>query len=210
MKGMWNERYKVEQYVYGKIPNLFFKETIDALNYKGNMLFPAEGEGRNAVYAAKKGHSVLAFDTSQAGKSKALKLAEEEGVYIDYLVGEVDDLNLKEETFDIAVLISAHFPPAIRKDTHHKIGKLIKPGGFIILEGFSENNLIYREQNPNIGGPDKKEMLFTQEMIANDFVGFDIAKLEEIEIKLKEGILHNGLAKVIRFIGKKKEEIVTL
>ncbi|MGQ1947509.1 hypothetical protein ACT3CD_10480 [Geofilum sp. OHC36d9] len=75
-------------------------------------------------------------------------------------------------------MISAHFPPAIRKDTHHKIGKLIKPEGLIILEGFSDNNLIYRKQNPNIGGPHKKGILFTQEMIANDFIGFDIAKLE--------------------------------
>jgi 2-polyprenyl-3-methyl-5-hydroxy-6-metoxy-1,4-benzoquinol methylase len=204
MKEMWDKRYEVEQYVYGKTPNQFFKESIDALNRRSNILFPAEGEGRNAVYAAKKGHSVLAFDISRAGKNKALKLAKEANVFLDYRVGEVSDLHLKEETFDMAVLISAHFPSAIRQETHIKIGKLIKPGGLIILEGYSENNLIYREQNPNIGGPDNKEMLFTQEMIANDFIGFDIAKLEEVETILKEGILHNGLAKVIRFIGKKR------
>jgi len=203
---MWDKRYEAEQYVYGKTPNQFFKKNIDALNYKGNILFPAEGEGRNAVYAAKKGHSVLAFDISQTGKKKALKLAKEESVYIDYMVGEIGDLNLKEETFDMAVLTSAHFPPAIRQDTHLKIGKLIKPEGLIILEGFSKNNLAYREQNPGVGGPAEKEMLFTQEMIASDFEEFDIVSLEETEIKLKEGILHNGIAKVIRFIGKKRRE----
>lgn len=203
MKEMWNNRYAVDQFVYGKEPNQFFKNTLNELDSGGKILFPAEGEGRNAVYAAKIGHSVLAFDISENAKLKALELAKENNVEIDYLVGTLDELKIKEESYDIAVLISVHFSPASRQTLHQQIGKLVKPGGHIILEGFSQNNLEYRKQNPAIGGPDKIEMLFTKEMIKKDFDVFEIMLLEEKEIELAEGVLHNGFGKVIRFIGRK-------
>jgi hypothetical protein len=41
----------------------------------GSILFPAEGEGRNAVFAAKLGWAVSAFDISNEGKNKGIKLA---------------------------------------------------------------------------------------------------------------------------------------
>jgi hypothetical protein len=70
----WNERYGADEYVYGKEPNGFLKEFIDN-HPPGKILLPAEGEGRNAVYAASKGWEVTAFDFSEEGKKKALKLA---------------------------------------------------------------------------------------------------------------------------------------
>ncbi len=58
-------------------------------------------------------------------------------------------------------------------------------------------------KNPSVGGPDKEELLFSLEDIENDFQEFETIKLEETEISLREGVLHNGMAKVVRFIGKK-------
>jgi SAM-dependent methyltransferase len=203
MKEMWNKRYAVDQFVYGKEPNQFFKDTLNELDSGGKILFPAEGEGRDAVYAAKMGYSALAFDISESAKNKALKFAEDERVKIEYLVGELGELNLEKVLFDAAVLVFAHFQPAARQKLHQQIGNLVKPGGYIILEGFSQNNIAYREQNPSIGGPDKKEMLFTKEIIKDDFDKFEVMLLEEKETELKEGVFHNGVGKVIRFIGKK-------
>ena len=88
MKEFWNERYAEKEYVYGKAPNKYFKEKIDEIK-PGKILFPAEGEGRNAIYAASKDWEVSAFDISEKGKEKALKLSEEEGVHIDYKVGKL-------------------------------------------------------------------------------------------------------------------------
>lgn len=203
MKEFWDKRYEAEQYVYGKLPNRFFKENIDRLKKGSKILFPAEGEGRNSVFAAKMGHSVVAFDISEQGKKKAMQLAQEENVQIDYFVGELSDLSLPEQSFDAVVFTFAHFPPHLRQKLHRQIGKLIKPGGFVILEGFSVENLKLRLQNPKVGGPDKIEMLFTKEMLAYDFETFEVVLLEETETDLKEGSLHDGIAKVIRFIGKK-------
>ena len=50
MKEFWNERFSSEEYIYGTEPNLFFKSELDKRT-PGDLLMPAEGEGRNAVYA---------------------------------------------------------------------------------------------------------------------------------------------------------------
>lgn len=204
MKEFWNTRYASSEFAYGTAPNQFFKEILEQQKLQGNILLPAEGEGRNAVFAAKQGLSVFAFDISVEGKNKALAFAKNENVQIGYQVGQLGDLNLEENSFDAAALIFAHFPPHLKSDLHKKISNLIKPNGLLILEAFSKKHLALKQQNPNVGGPGKLEMLFSEEEIKQDFSNFEIIKLQEIEVNLKEGAFHNGKSSVIRFIGKKK------
>lgn len=203
MSEMWDNRYSNTDYAYGTEPNKFFKESINQLQLNGKILLPAEGEGRNAVFAAKKGLDVTAFDISIEGQKKALQLAEIEDVKIKYEVGNLFDLNIINDKYDIAALIFAHFPPHILSNYHKKIAELIKNEGIILLEGFSKSHLSIQNINPNAGGPNKIEMLFSRESIKNDFPDFEIIKLEEVDVELNEGPFHNGLSKVIRFIGKK-------
>lgn len=203
MKEMWDKRYGNTEYAYGEEPNAFFKETLNKLDLKGSILLPAEGEGRNAVYAAKKGLTVYAFDISSEGKNKALELAKKENVEIKYEVGEFSNLNIANNAYDSVALVYAHFPPNIRNRYHQKISELIKPNGILILEGFSKSHLALQEQNPNVGGPKNKALLFSIEMMKSDFADFEIIQLEELEIELNEGKFHQGKGKVIRFIGKK-------
>ncbi len=88
MKEIWDKRYKDANYAYGKEPNVFLKETLEKVDLKGSMLLPAEGEGRNAIYAAKLGLKATAFDISIEGKNKALDLEKKEGVELNYEVGD--------------------------------------------------------------------------------------------------------------------------
>ena len=78
----WNQNFSHPDYVYGKAPNVFLKQELDKLAPQ-TILFAAEGEGRNAVYAAQRGWKVSAFDISTAGRQKALRLAAENGVALD-------------------------------------------------------------------------------------------------------------------------------
>ena len=204
MKEMWDNRYSATDFAYGKEPNEFFRESLTSYNLSGKLLLPAEGEGRNAVYAAKQGLQVTAFDISEEGKNKAFQLASAEGVTIDYQIGDFLSMDFIENSFDAAALIYAHFPPSILSVYHQRIGELIKPNGIVMLEGFSTNNLPLREKNPEIGGPNKLEFLFTTESIKKDFPQFETLQLEEKEVELNEGIYHKGMGKVIRFVGKKK------
>lgn len=203
MKKMWDNRYANENYAYGIAPNVFFKDALSKYELAGTILLAAEGEGRNAVYAAKKGLAVTAFDTSIEGKKKALRLAEKENVAIDYQVGDFFDLDLVNNQYDSAALIYAHFPPPLLSKYHKKVAELIKPGGMIILEGFSTEHLALRNANPDVGGPNKLEMLFSKESIKSDFSEFEVIQLEEVEVDLSEGDFHNGIGKVIRFVARK-------
>lgn len=203
MENFWDTRFKQDAYVYGTLPNAFFKDVIDKYKPKGKLLLPAEGEGRNAVYAAKQGLQVYAFDTSKEGKNKALKLAKQNNVSINYEVGDFFDLKLLHEKFDVAALIFAHFSIDIVSDYHKKVAELLKPNGLIIIEAFSKNHVKFQKKNPNAGGPKNIEMLFSKETITRDFPNFEVLKLEDEEAYLQEGSYHKGTAALIRFIGKK-------
>lgn len=199
----WDDRYSSEEFAYGESPNNFLKEQIEKLN-PGTILFPAEGEGRNAIFAAKSGWKVAAFDISEEGKNKALKLAEANNVSIDYQVGELQTLNFQEGQFDAIALIYAHFPAEIKSDIHKQLDQLLHKDGIIIFEAFSKKHLEYLAINEKVGGPKDIESLFSIEEIKSDFSNYEIIELEEKEIELSEGLFHNGTGSVIRFVGRKK------
>lgn len=202
MEDFWNERYAEQDYVYGKAPNKYFKEKLDDLN-PGKILFPAEGEGRNAVYAAGQDWEVSAFDISEKGKEKALKLSEAEGVSIDYKVGKLPDLDYKEKEFDAIALIFAHFSPEDKETYFKAFRDLLKPGGVIIFEAFSKEQIDFQKQNSKAGGPKDAEMLFSKEELQTSFSGYEFEEFEDTETELSEGKYHQGKAAVIRFLAKK-------
>lgn len=202
-KERWNERYREEQYAYGKLPNHFLKEQVEKLPI-GKILFPAEGEGRNAVFAAKLGWQVSAFDISVEGQKKAIQLAEFNQVQLDYHVGDIIQMEFKPSQFDAIALIYAHFPAEIKSHYHKTLSTYLRTGGIIILEAFSKNNLKYVALNPNIGGPKDIDTLCSIEEIKHDFPNYEIIQLEEKEIELQEGVYHNGVGSAIRFVGRKK------
>lgn len=199
----WNQNFSHPDYVYGKAPNVFLKQELDKLAPQ-TILFAAEGEGRNAVYAAQRGWKVSAFDISTAGRQKALRLAAENGVALDYVVGELPDLDFADESFVAIALIYAHFPANIKSAYHKILAQKLKKGGVVIFEAFSKKHLEYRSRNPAVGGPSNAESLFSAQEIRSDFQDFDVQVLEEKTISLNEGFLHNGTGSVIRFVGVKK------
>ncbi len=197
MKNIWNERYSENEYVYGEEPNLFFAEQLNKLK-PGKIILPCEGEGRNAVHAASQGWTVNAFDSSEAGKIKALQLADKKGVHIIYDVDDAVTISYPESVVDTIALIYAHFPPPIRKQIHQKAIKWLKPGGKIIIEAFNPDQL----QN-NSGGPKELPMLYTEGIIKGDFKGLKTELIQTLPVILKEGKYHEGKAGIIRFVGIK-------
>jgi SAM-dependent methyltransferase len=202
----WNERYRDEAFAYGEQPNNFLKEQLEKIR-PGSILFPAEGEGRNAVFAATLGWTVSAFDISSEGKNKALRLAERNHVTLDYQVGELETLNYKSGQFDAVALIYAHFPATIKSSYHKLLNHYLRTGGIIIFEAFSKKHLAYIAKNEKVGGPKEIDMLFSIDEIKSDFANYEIIELEEKEIELQEGLFHNGQGSVIRFIGVKNSNL---
>lgn len=199
----WDDRYSKAEFAYGEQPNNYLKEQLEKLN-AGTILFPAEGEGRNAVFAAKLGWTVSAFDISVEGKNKAFKLAEANKVIIDYQVGELQSLKYSAGQFDAVALIYAHFLADIKSLYHKTFDKYLRKNGFIIFEAFSKSHIDYLAKNEKIGGPKDIAMLFSIDELRSDFANYEILELVEQEIELSEGLFHNGKGSVIRFVGRKK------
>ncbi len=201
--GRWNDRYSKDEFAYGKQPNNYLKEQLEKLAV-GTILFPAEGEGRNAVFAAKLGWTVSAFDISMEGKNKALRLAEANKVAIDYQVGELQTLNYNSEQFDAIALIYAHFPADIKSLYPKTLDKYLRKNGIVIFEAFSKRHIDYISKDERVGGPKDITMLFSIDELRSDFLNYEIIELVEKEIELSEGLFHNGKGSVIRFLGRKK------
>ena len=203
MKEFWNKRYAEKEMAYGKEPNEFFSIEISKLQV-GKILLPAEGEGRNAVYSAKLGWKVYAFDISKEGKQKADILAKDNKVIIDYSIEEFKNIKYEREYFDCIGLIYAHFPANLKSEYHNILDTYLKKDGVVIFEGFSKSHLKLNSKNSKIGGPKNIDMLFSKEEIKIDFANYEIIELSEKEINLNEGLYHNGKSSVIRFVGRKK------
>lgn len=142
MEKFWNERYTEEELAYGEEPNVFFAEELAKIKIPGKLLLPMEGQGRNAVYAAKLGWEVTAFDYAEEAKKSALKLAEKHGVKIDYQISTMEDFEAGNQVFDAVAMIYAHLPFEIRKNSHQKLINSLKNGGTFILEGFEKKHSI--------------------------------------------------------------------
>ncbi len=193
----WNARYSDNEYAYGKEPNQFFAEEIKKLT-PGTALFPCDGEGRNSVYAAALGWKVSAFDFSASGKEKADKLASENNVEITFQTADASAVEYEAEQFDLIVFTFAHLPENIRMRLHKEAINWLKTGGEIIYEAYNPKQL-----NNNTGGPKDLSMLGSRDVIAADFGSLTTQYLEELQVEVNEGKFHNGVADVIRFVGRK-------
>jgi SAM-dependent methyltransferase len=197
-KEFWNERYAAHESVYGTPPNEFFKEQLQNLS-PGKILLPAEGEGRNAIYAASLGWQVTAFDFSEVAKAKSLALAAEFGITsIDYKVQDLSTILLPEKEFDVVALIYVHLSESVRRHLVQQCIKCLKPDGKLIMEVFSKHQLQYTS-----GGPKDESMLYTCSMLADLFKDLTIVRNEEVVENLNEGPFHSGLASIVRFVAIK-------
>ncbi len=197
MKEIWDERYAQSEYIYGTQPNAWLAEKLKELPV-GRILFPAEGEGRNAVYAAALGWESVAFDQSAEGKAKALKLASEKNVKIDYSLCDLTLFEAEPGSFDVIALIYVHMPEEIRSRVHKNLTGYLKPGGYLILEAFTKDQL----KNTS-GGPKTEQLLYKNEEIAGDFQGLEFIESGETIAHLDEGLLHRGEAHVVRLFARK-------
>lgn len=204
----WDERYAQEEYVYGTKPNVFLKEVLPTFS-AGKILFPAEGEGRNAVFAASLGWDVKAFDNSNEGQRKALDLARENQVEIDYQLKSVEEVDFSLDSFDAIALIYAHFPESKRREYHRKLVSYLKVGGVMIIEAFGKKHSDFQIENPSVGGPKDSAMLYDIDELKGDFPEFRFMAAYPSQVELSEGDYHVGTAHVVRIIAIKDRVLPT-
>ncbi len=194
---MWNEKFSRDGYLYGKEPNVFLKNAIDAIDKKSKILFLGEGEGRNAVYAATKGHDAYALDNSSVGLEKAKDLAKENGVEITTILQDLNDFN-SDTKYDYVMTSFMHLAEPLRTKVFYEAFESLNHKGKFVGQFFSLSQVNYSS-----GGPKDEDLLYTQEQMIDIFGNHDIEMLTELQSHLNEGVGHVGDAYVVNIIVRK-------
>ncbi|MHB1175749.1 MAG: SAM-dependent methyltransferase [Sulfuriferula sp.] len=199
MPTLWDERYAGEAYIFGTAPNAFLKSQAARLQSGQSALAVADGEGRNGVWLAQQGLQVWSVDSSSVAQAKAKKLAAERGVTLQFEVADLLAWDWGDARFDIIAAIFIQFTdPAGRALQFEGIRRALKPGGMLLLQGYTPRQLEYKT-----GGPPSVENLYTESMLREWFGGWDIQHLREHDEVINEGSHHAGMSALIDLVAYK-------
>ncbi|RLJ65265.1 SAM-dependent methyltransferase [Sulfurisoma sediminicola] len=199
-EAVWSGRYAGagEDYLFGTAPNKFLASQKDRLQPGWTALAVADGEGRNSVFLAEEGLAVTAVEISPVGLHKARRLATSRQVSVDFVLADV----LRWEApvpFDLVVAIFVQFVgPAERELLFGRIKAAVKPGGLLLMQGYTPKQLEYRT-----GGPSAVENLYTAELLRAAFGDWEVLDLHEHEDLLEEGAGHKGRSALIDFVARR-------
>lgn len=202
----WTDRYASvgEDYLFGTQANAYLESYRDFIVANGNSaFFIADGEGRNSVWLAQQGINVTACDISALAIEKAKKLASRFNVMPNYLCMDMltadFETGLSDCQFDWVIGIFIQFTDALgRVKQFKRMKKLTKPGGFILLQGYSTQQLEFKT-----GGPASVENLYTDTILKTLFADWRVLDLKFYEAELKEGVGHDGCSALVGLLAQK-------
>lgn len=195
----WNARYSTDAYIFGTAPNVFLASQADLIRPGMHALALADGEGRNGVWLAAQGARVHAVDVSPVALEKARKLATERGVTLDLEQADILDWHWPDATYDLIAAIFIQFaPPPERDRIFAGMRRALKPGGLLILQGYTPKQITFAT-----GGPSNPENMYTAEMLRDAFGDWDIQHLNEHESMIREGSHHHGMSALIDLVARK-------
>lgn len=196
----WQGRYsEAEGYLFGEAPNRFLKAMRDHLPASGRALAVADGDGRNGVWLAQQGLSVVSLDFSEVAQQKARALAERHGVPLELVCADVHGWGYPVAAFDVVVEIFAQFSsPADRARKWASMRDALRPGGILIVQGYTPKQLEY-----GTGGPKSRDRLYTPALLAEGFGDFETLHLVEEEVEMNEGGGHVGMSAVVGLVARK-------
>ncbi len=196
---MWNERYARPGFFFGTKPAQFLLDHKSCLKPGDRALAVADGEGRNSVYLAAQGLDVTASDFSEVAIKKAKGLAAENNVEVDFKVADLENWNWEPQAYDLVVAIFIQFAgPAFRDEIFAGMQKTLKPGGILLLHGYTPKQIAFAT-----GGPRAVENLYTTEILQSAFSKMQIIENNAYERMVDEGEGHSGMSALIDFVARK-------
>jgi len=198
--GTWNRRFAGDDFVFGTEPNEWLRTHADVWQPGQRVLCVADGEGRNSVWLAQRGLVVDAFDIADLGVAKARRLAASKGVEVNFEVADCDGYAWRPAAWDgIAAIFVQFADPALRTRLFAHLIDSLRPGGTLLLQGYTPKQLDYRT-----GGPPVLEHLYTEPMLREAFAGLEIIELRDYEAEVAEGSGHRGWSALIGLVARKR------
>lgn len=202
---IWSKRYSDagQDYLFGTEPNRFLARREQLLQDGRNAISIADGEGRNSVWLAELGLDVTAIEISAVAIEKARHLAAARKVAVRFMQADMlapgwPPIDM-QAAFDWVVGIFIQFVgPEWRERQFEFMKQLTRPGGRILLQGYTPKQLEYRT-----GGPSAVENLYTEDILREAFADWKIEELVEYEDTIAEGSGHVGHSALIGMVARK-------
>jgi SAM-dependent methyltransferase len=196
----WNQRFAAPGLLFGSEPNGWLREHASIWSPGDRLLCVADGEGRNSVWLAEQGLSVEAFDIAETGVVKARELAAQRGVAVSFTISDCDTYAWPEAACDGVAAIFVQFAdPLLRERLFARMVSALKPGGRLVLQGYTPRQLEYRT-----GGPPQVSHLYTEALLREAFDDLDIESLREYDADLAEGTGHSGRSALIGLVARRR------
>jgi SAM-dependent methyltransferase len=195
----WEGRFSGSAYEFGEEPAAFLAAQAHRLPKRGRALAVSDGEGRNGVWLARQGLDVVSMDFSPSAQAKARALAAKNGVSMTTELADISTYAWPVEGYDV---IAAIFIQFLKPDDRHRVFRRIrdalKPGGLLLMTGYTPKQLQY-----GTGGPRAGENLYTRTLLETEFAGFAKIEIDDYETVLAEGAGHHGRSAVIDLVAVK-------
>ena len=167
----WDERYAGRELVWSTEPNQFVAHECADLP-PGRAIDLAAGEGRNAIWLARRGWQVTAVDFSGVAIEKGALLAGAVPIstpgHVEWVVADATTWR-PDEPVDLAVIAYLQVPEAERRAANRNSVEALRPGGTFLLVAHDSTNL-----TEGTGGPQDPAVLMTADDVLGDLDGIDV------------------------------------
>lgn len=151
---IYEEEYRTQDYYWGTEPNKVCYQVLQIMppTKRLKLLDIGCGEGKDAVFFARNGYDVTAFDVSDAGIEKTKKLADQTGVHVNVFKADLVDYRL-DAHFDVIFSsgVLHYIKPEFREEIIENYKRFTHPNGLHIFNVFVNKPFIAPppEKEPN-------------------------------------------------------------
>jgi SAM-dependent methyltransferase len=181
----WDERYAGRGLLWSATANRTVVDQVEGLA-PGRALDLGAGEGRNAVWLAEQGWTVIAVDFSPIGLDKGRQLASARGVEVGWVEADATTWEPPSATFELVVVAYLQLPADGRRAAHRHAADAVAPGGRLVVVAHDRDNLAH-----GYGGPPDERVLMSASDVVDDLegTGLEVVTAERIErpVETEEG-----------------------
>jgi SAM-dependent methyltransferase len=170
----WNRKHGEAGLLFGAEPNRFLVAEVEGLA-PGRALDLACGAGRNAVWLAERGWTVLGVDFSDVALENARGLAADRGVEVEWEQADLREWKPPARAFDLVVVLYLQIPGDELRSALGNAAEALAPGGTVLVVGHHLENI-----ENGYGGPSNPAVLYTPDQVAAALDGLEIEKAEPI------------------------------
>jgi 2-polyprenyl-3-methyl-5-hydroxy-6-metoxy-1,4-benzoquinol methylase len=173
-RARWDERHAAHKPIESSEPDPTLLDEIGALS-PGRAVDLGAGDGRNAIWLARRGWDVTAVDFSQVAIDRGRALAAAAGVDVEWELADLLEWAPRDRSYDLVMLFFIHLPPEERRDVYARAAAGVAPGGTLLVVGHDRTNIA-----DGIGGPQDPDLLITPSEVAADLLGFRVDRAETV------------------------------